>query len=131
MLRSASETPIQISFVSSRTERYDILRDKVPAGLWQFHFCIVYCATFISSRSSVPIEIFEPRVIYGDHYYFAFTTLSPAPHVCTYTRAIRARVAEKKNNNNPENLYGVLLRLIRRAAPGFDNKGILLGTTRP
>jgi len=117
MLRSASEKLwSRYRFVSSRTGRYNILRDKVPAGLWQFHFCTVYCATFISSRSPVPIEILEPRVIYGDHYYFAFTTL---PRY-RYTRAIRA--LQKKTL---ENLYGVLLRLIRRAAPGFDAKGIL------
>ena len=75
---------------------------------------------YLLRSSPVPIEILEPRVIYGDHYYFAFTTLP----CYKYSRAIRARAKKE----NLENLYGVLLKLIRRAAPRFDNKGILLGT---
>ena len=81
---------------------------------------------YLLALSPVPIEILEPCVIYDDHYYFAFTTL---PRHRYYTRAGYPRVALEKRIT--ENLYGVLLRLILRAASGFDNKGILLGTTRP
>ena len=52
--------------------------------------------------------------------------ISHLPHSrVTNTHGLNPRAGKKKNL---ENLYGVLLKLIRRAAPRFDNKGILLGT---
>jgi len=86
----------------------------------------VLCYIYLHRGSPVPIEILEPRVIYGDHYYFAFTTLSRN----RYTRTIRAR-ARAYSKKIPRIYTAFYLRLIRRAAQGFDNKGILLGTTRP
>jgi len=50
---------------------------------------------YLHRASPVPIEILEPRVIYGDHYYFAFTTLAQQIH----SDYPRARVRQKSPKN--------------------------------